>query len=117
MTKKSKKAPTFKYGIEITKPWSKEMYAHNDLVADKMKQKIVNSIVKNQNDFDKLNELMDLCGGIKFGDGYTIDDLYSAVHDEVDCVQNYALNEYYSYYVEQGLVEKVDLEFIGYEKL
>lgn len=117
MTKKSKKAPTFKYGIEITKPWSKEMYAHNDLVAEKMKQNIVDSIVKNQNDFDKLNELMDLCGGIKFGDGYTIDDLYAAVHDEVDCVQNYALNEYYSYYAEQGLVEKVDLEFIGYEKL
>ena len=41
-----------------------------------MKHNIVESIVKYQNDFDKLNELMVLCGGIKYGDGYSIDDLY-----------------------------------------
>jgi hypothetical protein len=29
-----KKAPKFEYGIEITKPWSKAMYDHNDEVAD-----------------------------------------------------------------------------------
>ena len=28
-----------KYGIKITKPWSKEMYDHNDKVADIMKKK------------------------------------------------------------------------------
>ena len=39
-----------------------------------MKHNIVESIVKYQNDFDKLNELMVLCGGIKYGDGYSIDD-------------------------------------------
>ena len=26
-----------KYGIEITKPFSKEMYAHNDQVAEEMR--------------------------------------------------------------------------------
>ena len=26
-----------KYGIEITKPWSKEMYAHNDEVANEVR--------------------------------------------------------------------------------
>ena len=95
-----------KYGIKITKPWSKEMYDHNDKVADIMKKNIEKSIVKHQNDFDKLNELMVLCGGIQYGDSYSIDELYN--------VQNYWLNEEYPYYVEKGLVEKVDLEFIGY---
>ena len=104
-----------KYGIKITKPWSKEMYDHNDLVSDAMKHNIVESIVKYQNDFDKLNDLMVLCGGIKYGDGYSIDELYADVHDEVHNVQNYWLHEEYPYYVEKGLVEKVDLEFIGYE--
>ena len=28
-----KKAPKIEYGITITKPWSKEMYDHNELVA------------------------------------------------------------------------------------
>ena len=32
------------YGIEITKPWSNEMYEHNDKVADLMKQSISESL-------------------------------------------------------------------------
>jgi len=32
-----KKAPKVKYGIEIVKPWSKEMYNHNDKVADEVR--------------------------------------------------------------------------------
>ena len=57
---------------------------------------------------------MVLCGGIQYGDGYDISDLYNDVISEVDNVQNYWLNEEYSYYVEKGLVSDVDLEFIGY---
>ena len=45
-----------KYGIKITKPWSKEMYEHNDKVADMMKKNIEKSIVEHQNDFDKLKD-------------------------------------------------------------
>ena len=63
-----------KYGIKITKPWSKEMYEHNDN-KEYDEKKYRKSIVKHQNDFDKLNELMVLCGGIKYGDGYSIDEL------------------------------------------
>ena len=98
----------------VTKPWSKEMYDHNDKVADMMKKNIEKSIVKHQNDFDKLNELMVLCGGIQYGDGYAISDLYNDVISEIDNVQNYWLNEEYPYYAEKGLVSDIDLEFIGY---
>ena len=101
---------------KVTKPWSKEMYDYNDEVANIMKHNIVESIVKYQNDFDKLNELMVLCGGIKYGGGYSIDDLYQDVHEEVHNVQNYWLNEEYPYAVKQGLVEPVLYEFVGYEK-
>ena len=105
-----------KYGIEITKPWSKEMYDHNDKVAKLMKAEILLSIKSNKNNFDKLNELMVLCGGIKYGSGFDIDDLYQDVKQEVDNVQNYWLNEEYPYAVSQGLVNDVDLKFIGYDK-
>jgi len=37
-----KKAKEMKYGIEITKPWSKEMYAHNEKVAENVKTQILN---------------------------------------------------------------------------
>ena len=39
--KKAKKSPKVQYGIEITKPWSKEMYDHNDIVSEEMKKNII----------------------------------------------------------------------------
>tara|TARA_R110000796_G_scaffold74170_2_gene166590 strand:- start:1952 stop:2371 length:420 start_codon:yes stop_codon:yes gene_type:complete len=36
-----KKAKEVKYGIEITKPWSKEMYAHNEKVGEDIKTQIL----------------------------------------------------------------------------
>lgn len=104
------------YGIKITKPWSKEMYDHNDMVSQLMKLEIIKSIVNYQNDFDKLNELMVLCGGIKYGDGYSIEELKEDCLNEVDNVQNYWLNEEYPYAVSNGLVNEVGLKFIGYDK-
>ena len=37
-----KKAKEIKYGIEITKPWSKEMYDHNEKVGENVKTQILN---------------------------------------------------------------------------
>ena len=36
-----KKAKEIKYGIEITKPWSKEMYDHNEKVGEDVKTQIL----------------------------------------------------------------------------
>ena len=36
-----KKAKEIKYGIEITRPWSKEMYAHNEEVGETVKAEIL----------------------------------------------------------------------------
>jgi len=35
-----KKEAKVEFGIEITKPWSKEMYAHNDALAEVVKAKV-----------------------------------------------------------------------------
>jgi len=106
-----------KYGIEITKPWSKEMYDHNDKVADLMKAEILLSIKNNKNDFDKLNDLISLCGGIKFGDGYEIEELYDECLKELENVQNYWLNEEWDYSVNKlKIVNDINIEFIGYGK-
>ena len=101
---------------KVTKPWSKEMYDYNDKVADLMKKNILTSIHTNRNNWDNLNELMVLCGGIKYGNGYNIDDLYLDVNKEVENVQNYWLNEEFLLQVKQGLVEDVPYKFVGYDK-
>ncbi len=99
---------------QVTKPWSKEMYDYNDKVADLMKKNIFKSIHTNRNNWDNLNELMELCGGIKYGDGFSIDDLYLDVQNELENVQNYWLNEEYPYAVKNGLVDDVPYTFVGY---
>ncbi len=101
---------------EITKPWSKEMYDYNDKVADMMKKEIIKSIKINKNNWNELNELMSLCGGIRYGEGYTTQDLYEDCLSEVENVQNYWLNEEFPYAVSQGLVDDVELKFVGYDK-
>lgn len=108
-----------KYGIEITKPWSKEMYDHNDMVAGLMKTEIIKSIneFEVKDDFDSLNELMVLCGGVKYSkDSYTIGELWEDCLKELDMVQNYWLHQEYPYAVSKGLVKDVDIEFVGYDR-
>ena len=66
------------------------MYEWNDIVAGLMKGKIKESIEKNKNNWDILNELIVLCGGIKYGDGFSIEDLYEGSIEELDSVMNYS---------------------------
>ena len=101
---------------KVTKPWSKEMYEYNDKVAEIMKQNILESIEKNKKSWDKLNELIVLCGGFKHGSGYTIFDLYEHCLEEVKIVPNYWLNEEYPYAVKQGLVNDILYKMVGYGK-
>tara|TARA_B100000579_G_C22265143_1_gene591260 strand:+ start:218 stop:538 length:321 start_codon:yes stop_codon:yes gene_type:complete len=99
---------------KVTKPWSKEMYDYNDKVADMMKNNIIKSIEKNKNNWNNLNELIQLCGGIQYGEGYSVEDLYEDTLSEVDNVQNYWLAEEYPYSVSKGLVDDVPYKFVGY---
>ena len=100
---------------KVTKPWSKEMYDWNDSVSDLMKAEIKVQIESNKNDFDKLNELITLCGGIRCGDGFTTEDVYNDCLMELENVQNYWLNEEWDYSVKKGIVtDCVNIEFVGY---
>jgi len=101
---------------KVTKPWSNEMYEYNDKVAELMKENILESIENNKNNWNILNELMTLCGGIKYGEGYNIQDLYEGCLEELEMVQNYWLNEEYDYAVKQGLVKDVLYKMVGYGK-
>jgi len=101
---------------KITKPWSKEMYEYNDFVASLMRENISDAIEKNYNNFDILNELIVLCGGIRYGEGMDIAELYNDCLTHLNHVENYWLNEEFPYAVEKGWVENIDenINFIGY---
>jgi len=127
------KKPTFRYGIEITKPFSKEMYNHNDMVAKEMKSNLFHAFNLLINQFfqddiselawdeDELKvecpELVKLQRGVcysGYGDGYTVQDVFDEFKKELDMMANWQLHEEYSYLSFEGLVRRTKYMMVGF---
>jgi len=121
-----------KYGIEITKPWSKEMYAHNDEVlrevVEEVKAKWLVAYHDSENeyeadsqddypefmdsDWDNANAIMmdvqEAVTIISYGSGYTIYDVEKDVHQELESMPYWRAKE-----IAEELSLNLDKEFIG----
>tara|TARA_R110001592_G_scaffold1130_3_gene6650 strand:+ start:606 stop:1085 length:480 start_codon:yes stop_codon:yes gene_type:complete len=128
---RKKKAPVYQYGIEIVKPHSNEMYDHNEKVALDMKinivkawgdaLSIVDDISVEEWDADMLKEhapmLIKLQEGVMYsgyGTGYTIKDVSDEFDKEVQDAENWRMHEMYQELVQDGLIEKVEFEMVGF---
>ena len=122
-----------KYGIQITKPFSKEMYDHNDQVADEMKKNILNAWNKEIEltgvDIDieewdeellkehspKLVRLQKNVMYSGYGMGYTIDMVNEEFIKELDTMANWQLHETYSYMsFDNNLVPRTRFMMLGF---
>lgn len=131
---KLKKSPIFKYGIEITKPFSKAMYAHNDGVATEMRDNILKvwkKLLSKLEDDDKwfmdrdwnngdnsLPDLLKLQENVcysGYGDGYTVKMVNEEFVSELENMANWQLHENYSYLCFEGLVERTTLMMVGFD--
>jgi hypothetical protein len=100
------------YGIEIVKPWSKEMYDHNDAVADvvrfEVKELLDAALCNFLEDFDLTEDALALpwdeasgdlvgiqtavtCYG--FGSGYTVERVLDKVEQELEDAPLYRLKD------------------------
>ena len=132
-----KKAKEVKYGIEITKPWSKEMYAHNEEVQNEICDTVLEmweaAMILAQEDFDSqleedqidcrfvdsdwdnANEAMIkiqraiTCYG--YASGYTIDDIRSTIYRELDDIREIG---YRAKEIAEELELKLEREIIGF---
>ena len=103
-----KKEKKVVYGIEIVKPWSKEMYDHNDMVAEAVKVKVHEMWTRAcstgsdefSSDMDWLDEATPemikiqkavLCYG--FGSGFDVADVARRVEEEIEDAPYYRLKE------------------------
>ena len=127
---KAKKSPKVQYGIEITKPWSKEMYDHNDMVSEEMKKNIINKWDKLLKEFGELNmdtpweilqdyaDIVKLQKGIcysGYGSGDTLGEVDREFRDEVENMPNYMLHESYSNLAFEGMLPRTSFMLIGFE--
>ena len=121
-----------KYGIPITKPWSKEMYAHNDEVlrevVEEVKDKWLHAYHDSENvyeadveddepefmdsDWDNANAIMmDIQEAVTvtgYGSGYTIYDVEKDVQQELESMPYWRAKE-----VAEDLSLHLTKEFIG----
>jgi hypothetical protein len=113
-----KKAKKVEFGIEITKPWSAEMYNHNEAVADVVRDKLFlmwdsamelleQSLELNDEGFeidildldwdgyvnDELLTIQKAVTCYGFGPGYTVGAVAEQVSQEIIDAQLYRLNE------------------------
>ena len=132
-----KKEAKVEYGITITKPWSKEMYAHNEevqneicdtvlemweaamiLAQESFDSQLEDDQIDNRfvdSDWDNANEAMIkiqkavTCYG--FGDGHTIDDIRSTIYRELDDIREIG---YRAKEIAEELELELEREIIGF---
>lgn len=116
---KTKKAPTYQFGIEITKPHSQEMYDHNKSVATDMNCHIDIALTKayKSGNQEKLEEIVKCFTGYGFGDGYDIKEIYDTGVQDVLNAQNWTLHEEYSWLCFKGIVPKLKQGMVGHKSV
>ena len=122
-----------KYGIEITKPWSKEMYAHNDEVlrevVEEVKAKWLIAYHDSENEYEVdvedhepefmesefnwnanaiMLDIQEAVTVVGYGSGYTIYDVEKDVHQELESMPYWRAKE-----VAEELSLSLSKEFIG----
>ena len=117
-----------KYGIEITKPFSKEMYDHNNQVAKDMRVNVEYEIrdayrratgeVAANGGMDKgekdLRSLVEAFTGYHYGEGYELLDVRDQGIEALNDCANWQLHEEYSYLCFKGLVPRTTFMMVGF---
>jgi hypothetical protein len=92
----------YKNGIEITKPWSSEMYDYNDTIREYMIKEIQNSInmLSDEVTAQKLAKIINPYG---YGEGYNLESMQTDMLKNAENFENYWLAEIWD--------ELIDAEF------
>jgi hypothetical protein len=128
-----KKEARVEFGITITKPWSKEMYDHNELVAEVVKNEVArmweeackkaeaefvdeddlgNEFADMQWEYEASKAMLDIQRAITcygFGSGYDVNEVAERVEQELEDAPLYHLKE-----IAEELEIKLDKGFIGF---
>jgi len=121
--KRSKKTKTLMYGIEITKPWSKEMYAHNERTEEHLKDQILTAFQKTYASYgttppmdeDSLRDMANEIAGYKYGEGFSIQDIVEEVLKNLEQMPGFQLHETMYYLHHKGYVKTQAMGLIGYQ--
>jgi len=101
------------HGITITRPFSSEMYAHNNKVATIMKENITKAINNRKWTSIELNEMTKSITAYTFGMSNR-EEIRKEMLDEVDRLQDWWLAQEYPTLVEKGFCKEVAVGMVGF---
>ena len=120
MTTQKFKVLGVEQGVTITRPFNNEMYAHNDKVRKIQNKAIIGAMikVKESGDEDLMLQAGKACSGYGYGQGYDIDDIFEDAIKNIENESNNWIREYvWPDMLELGLVQPIDIDYVGYKKL
>ena len=99
----SKIPKIYKHGIEITKPWSSEMYDYNDNVREYMidETKAAINMVSDETVANKLAKIINPYG---YGEGYTLESMKADMLKNAENFENFWLAEIWDELIEADFV-------------
>ena len=127
---KLKKVKQYHFGIEITKPHSKEMYTHNNEIAYEMKSILRSEITeahmraigtlaasggmdKGEKDLRKIGTAIE---GSGYGDGYELKEIKENILNTLTNIANWQLHQEYGYLCSEEIVPKLRMKMLGFDK-
>ena len=96
----------YKHGIEIIKPWSKEMYDYNESVKAIMINEIKFSIsaLRDEETAQKLAKIVNPYG---YGQGYDLENMQSDMLNNTENMENYWLAQIWDELIEADFVQPI----------
>jgi hypothetical protein len=96
----------YKHGIEIIKPWSKEMYDYNESIKAIMINEIKFSIsaLRDEETAQKLAKIVNPYG---YGQGYDLENIQSDMLNNTENMENYWLAQIWDELIEADFVQPI----------
>lgn len=96
----------YKYGVEITKPWSQEMYDFNENIKDHMLNRL-RFAIKNIADIQEAQKMSKIINPYGYGEGYTLDDMKKDMLKNADQFENFWFAQIWDQLIEANFVEPI----------
>jgi hypothetical protein len=107
-------------GITITRPFSSEMYAHNDKVREIQNDTVIAALeaLRDSEDSGLVEDAVKACSGYGYGSGYSQDDMIDdAIKNVESSSNNWMREEIWPDFIKLGLVQPIEIDYVGYKKL
>lgn len=108
------------YGIEITRPWSNEMYEHNEKVAGIMKLQIEAAIAKalEQDNEEDMKKIGTAINAYRYGYSMDMESIHEDCLNGMKRLQNHWIHsDTWPDLLQAGLVTEIEQGMVGYDKL